>query len=65
MPAAAAMPPLTASINRFWDDPFGAVRLALGPSCYTADARIAAQQFEQFEPFEPRNRNAPHPSPRQ
>lgn len=23
----------TASINRYWDDPFGAVRLALGPSC--------------------------------
>ena len=56
------MPPLTASINRFWDDPFGAVRLALGPSCYTADPSIAAQQFQQFEP---RNRNAPHPSPRQ
>ena len=65
------MPPLTASISRFWDDPFGAVRLALGPSCCTADPRNAAQQFEQseqseqFEQFEPRNRNAPLPSPRE
>ena len=27
----------TALISHFCDDPFGAVKLALGPSCYTAE----------------------------
>ena len=30
------VPALTASISRCYEDPFGAVRLALGPSCCTA-----------------------------
>lgn len=35
-------PPRTVSKSRRCDDPFGAVRLALGPSCCTADPRTDA-----------------------
>ena len=44
---ASAQPPLvnaavpdTVISKRSYDAPFGAVRLALGPSCYTADPGI-------------------------
>jgi len=54
------MPRYTASINRLYDEPFGAVKLALGPSCCTADPRTVT-------PLEDRDlaKNAPHPSPQQ
>ena len=57
----ASRPFYTASMSRLYDDPFGAVRLALGPSCYTAkpqttDSSVTASGV---------NENAPQPSPRQ
>ena len=49
----------TDNISRRCDDPLGAVRLALGPSCCTAVPETSAA----WEP--PNTKNAPEPSPRQ
>ena len=59
-PALVSTPRHTASISRLCDEPFGAVKLALGPSCYTADLRIATPLEHRYL-----TKNAPHPSPRQ
>ena len=62
--ASSAHPRLlfpTASISRRCDDPFGAVKLALGPSCCTAVPRTPTAS----EITPDASRKAPHPSPRQ
>lgn len=57
----------TDSRSRRCDDPFGAVRLALGPSCYTADLRTVARHARSAGTMDPfsQTQNAAHPSPRQ
>jgi hypothetical protein len=45
-------------MSRLCDEPFGAVKLALGPSCCTTVPEIAILQKDH-------KRKAPHPSPRQ
>ena len=51
----------TAAINRLCDEPFGAVRLALGPSYYTAEPRNTTV----FACALARRKKPPQPSPRQ
>ena len=56
----AASPSRTVETNHLCDDPLGAVKLALGPSCCTAVPRTATL-VETSES----SKNAPQPSPRQ
>ena len=56
-------PPRTASISRRCDEPFGAVRLALGPSCQIALAFIVAAECRPSQGGA--QTNATRPSPRE
>lgn len=58
----------TVASNHRCDEPFGAVRLALGPSCYTPDAstKIEVTMFKQETRWKGRlSTNVQQPSPRQ
>lgn len=70
--ASSALPyQLTDLKSRRCDAPFGAVRLALGPSCYTPEPvrQKPSSDFASLAPhpssIEPANTSEQHPSPRQ